>query len=279
MSLFGHQPFYFETLEKMNVYFGTIFNNIRITRNDSTTDQTVLLRVPLEYGPKDKLLARVDADPEINRAAAMILPRMSFEMTGMQYASDRKLPDWNRYVRKDNSDADKFRRQFTPVPYDFNFTLWIVAKTVVDANKVLEQINPFFTPSFTATVNLIPEMDIALDLPVNLDSVDYSDDYMGDMAFNNRRIVWTLNFRIMGYMFGPVVSKPIIKLANTQLFVGNTATADTFRERVKVYPGQDANGNATTNSEIAVSNTSVIDVDEEWGYVIVSEQDYAANSI
>jgi len=54
--MFGTQ-FYHETLRKYVIIFGTLFNDIRISRTDSNGNRVQDLRIPLAYGPRDKTLA------------------------------------------------------------------------------------------------------------------------------------------------------------------------------------------------------------------------------
>lgn len=263
--MFGHDTFYFSTTRKMVVYFGTLFNNIHISRTDDSNNVTHLFRVPMQYGPKDKEIARVLADPEIQREVAITLPRLSFELDSIMYDPNRKLSSLNRIVRKNDNDANKLKRMYNKIPYNFNFSLYCYAKHVEDGTKIIEQIIPFFTPEFTSTVNLVPEMDITLDLPVVLTQVGLQDSYEG--GFDERRmIVWTLNFMIKGFMFAPIVDKPIIKISNTQFFIGNTVTTNTQVMSVSVTPGLDANGNATTNSSITIPYAN-IEIDDTYGFI------------
>jgi hypothetical protein len=276
--MFGHGVFYFSTIRKMVIYFGTIFNDLKITRTNAENDVVATLKVPLSYAPKDKMLARVDADPEITRQTAIYLPRMSFEMTGLAYDGTRKLNTVSRQVVKDNSNANKLKAQYNPVPYNFDFNLYVYVKNAEDGTKIIEQILPFFTPDWTATVNLIPEMNIAMDIPIILNSLSMEDTYDG--SFEERRaIIWTLNFTVKGWIYGPIVSKPIIKIANTQFFVpsggsqANVAASVGETDvigRVTVKPGLDANGNPTSNPNTTI-NYSLIEVDDDFGYVITTE--------
>lgn len=276
--MFNNGPYYFSTIRKMVTYFGTCFNNIQITRTDSTGQVKQLIKVPLTYAPKDKMLARVDADPTIQRQPAIVLPRMSFEISGMEYDGARKLITSGRTVVKDQNDANKLKRQYNPVPYNFNFDLFIYVKNAEDGTKIVEQILPFFTPEWTATINLIPEMNISMDIPIILNSIQMQDTYDGTFA-QRRAIVWTLRFVVKGYLYGPVRSKPIIKIANTQFFVpvggsqANIAQAVSNTDvigRITVKPGLLANGSPTTNSQLSV-NTSIIEVDDDYGFTIDSE--------
>lgn len=269
--MFGHGPFYFSTIRKMVSTFGTCFNELYITRDDSDGDTLQTMKVPLTYGPKDKLLTRVDADPNIERKTAITLPRMSFEMIGLTYDGIRKLNSVGKIARKDDSNANKLKRQYNPVPYNLDFNLYIYVKNQEDGTKIIEQILPFFTPEWTPTVNIIPEMNISMDVPIILNSVGFEDVYEG--AFTERRvIIWTLSFTMKTYFYGPVVSKPIIKVSNTQFYVpasfSNAAISNTdVIGRVTVTPGLDANGQPTSNSSISIPY-SQIEIDDDFGFII-----------
>jgi hypothetical protein len=53
---------------------------------------TNYIKVPITYAPKDKMLARIEQDPNIDRPTAVVtLPMMSFEMAGFHYDGSRKL--------------------------------------------------------------------------------------------------------------------------------------------------------------------------------------------
>jgi len=265
MSLYGNKTFYFSLLRKYVIYFGTIFNEIEITR-ETGDGKVQQFRIPLVYSPKDKMIARYDADPEINRATALAIPRMAFEQKGILYDAERKLHSLGKIVRKDDNNLNNLRRNYNPVPYNIQFELNIISKNVEDSNKIVEQILPFFTPGFTATVNLIPGMGITHDIPVILNSVSWQDNYDGDLR-QRRNIIWTLDFTMKAYFYGPTVSKPIIKYANTNFLVGNTSTTNTIVEYFRVTPGLDANGNPTSNSNNSIPVANIA-VDTAFGYIV-----------
>ena len=93
-----------------------------------------------------------------------------------------------------------------PVPYNINFELAILSKNQDDALQILEQILPFFQPSFNITMNLVPELGEVKDYPVTLTSIDYGDEYEGDYD-TRRTLIYTLQFIAKTYMYGPVVDK------------------------------------------------------------------------
>lgn len=203
--------FYHEIIKKNVKAFGTIFNNIQIEKKDPETGAVIRQeKVALAYGPKSKFLARLEQDPSTERKVSITMPRISFEMTGISYDPTRKTSPIQKYLKKDTADA--VRIQYMPVPYNLSFELGILSRTQDDALQILEQILPYFQPSFNVTINLIPEMDEKKDLPIILNSINYEDDYEDDMM-RRRAIVYTLDFTLKTYMYGPVTDAQIIRKA------------------------------------------------------------------
>ncbi len=128
--------YYHGTLKKYVTLFGTLFNDIYINRTDSVHNVTNSIKVPLQYGPREKVLARLETDPNLQRPVAMILPRMAFEITTMMYASTRKLPTIGKN-RKVISDGTQLQYAYNPVPYDISFSLYIMVKNQEDGTQIL----------------------------------------------------------------------------------------------------------------------------------------------
>ena len=83
------QQFYHETIRKMVVSFGTIFNNIQIVKKNNSGVVTQSLKVPLAYGPKQKFLTRLREDASLTKKVALTLPRIGFEISGISYDASR----------------------------------------------------------------------------------------------------------------------------------------------------------------------------------------------
>lgn len=269
--MFSKKPFYFSLIRKYIISFGTLFNNIYITRTDKNGVVTVLERVPITYGPKDKMLARVVQDPNIDRPTATYpLPMMSFEMTGFEYDGSRKLLTTNRNAYNDPDDKSKRRYQYNPVPYNIGFELNILCKNAEDGTKIVEQILPFFTPDWTVTALLIPEMNIKHDIPIILNNVKLDDVYDGDFT-TRRSMIWTLDFTLKGYLYGPVKTTKVIKYANTQLFIPDADILSAIdvadpSATIAIQPGLLANGSPTSNSSLSIPVADIVATDD-FGFV------------
>ena len=216
--------FYHQTSRKMVVAFGSLFNNIEVRRTDSSDAVTEVIKIPLSYGPKDKMLVRISQDPNLNPNVALTVPRMGFELTSMSYDGARKLNTMGRNVKKGTTGLKK---QFNPVPYNWDFSLYVFVKNAEDGTQILEQILPFFTPEFTVTMTLISGMTVKMDIPLVLNSVTSEDTYEGDFA-TRRSIIWTLSFLMKGFLYPSVTDNAKIitsSVVDTHLMSAAT-TAD-----------------------------------------------------
>jgi len=207
------EHFYNESIRKVVVGFGALFNNISIVRQAGTKTQS--LKVPLAYGPKQKFIARLEQDPNITQQIATTLPRIGFEIQGFSYAPERKL---NRIIKqkKVSKETDKklkqMSTQYTPVPYNVNFELFVMTKNSDDGIQIVEQILPYFQPEYTVSIKEVPEMDIVRDVPIVLNNISYEDNYAGDFQ-ERRAIIYSLDFTAKAYVYGPVItSEPITKV-------------------------------------------------------------------
>ena len=201
--------FYYQLTRKYVVIFGNIFNNISLIRKDKDTGKEIdRIKVPIIYGPKERYVTRIEQDPDLQKEVAITLPRMSYEITGMNYDAARKQNSLLRQA-KDNT-ATRVKSQYMGVPYDFSFELSIYSKNIDDANHILEQILPYFNPDYTVSIIPIPEMSYIKDVPIVLDTVSTSTQYEGN--YDNVRYVTTnLTFTMKGYFWGPVADPKLIR--------------------------------------------------------------------
>lgn len=268
--MLGHN-WYWSSIRKYTTVFGLLFDNINIQRQNEDGDEAQAMKVPLSYAAKDKILARLRQDPAIDRPAAITLPRMSFELSGLSYNQDRKLQK-TRQIVKYGDDASTFFTAFTPVAYDLFYNLYVYVKNNEDGTKIIEQILPFFTPDFTIPVQLIPELGVtSKDVPIVLTGVTPEDNYAGDLVEERRAIIWTLNFVLHGELFGPNIKKPVIKFVKPRMFVSNTndeflnANNDPV-DIIIIQPGLTANGEPTSNLQLTVDPLTIW-ANDDWGVI------------
>ena len=228
MPMFGHS-YYHSTLRRYVIMFGNLFNEIQVSRFDASGNKVQTVAVPISYGPKQKFIDRAIADPTGLKSVSTVLPRLAFSLNTMTYAGIRKLNSTLKFQNIVNETAKTASSVYAPVPYDMNFTLSCLTRNAEDGTQIIEQILPFFTPDFTVTMKVLPEMNVNLDIPIELTSVTSDDQYEGD--FDTKRVLtWDLDFIVKGYLFGPIRSnnKVIINEATVNLFDGFEATEPVF---------------------------------------------------
>ena len=227
--------YYHEIVRKTIISFGTLFNDIHVKHQDNAGNDINDIKVPLAYGPSQKFLARLSQQPDLNKAVQINLPRMSFEMTSINYDSSRKSSLVQTF--KTCEDGTKAKKVFMPVPYNIGFELNILSKLNDDSLQILEQILPFFQPHFNLTVDLVDSIGEKRDIPIVLESVNFQDDYEGN--FDTRRaLIHTLQFTAKTYLFGPIAdtSDGLIRKVQVDLYT-NTDQKTAKREmRYTVTP-------------------------------------------
>ena len=267
--------FYHEIIRKTIVGFGTLFNNVYIrhlNKDNSVADET---KVGLSYGPSQKFLAKIQQQAELSKSVAITLPRMSFEMIGIQYDPTRKTGITQTFKTCD--DGGNVKKVYMPVPYNITFELNIFSKLNDDALQIVEQILPFFQPSFNLTIDLVDSIGEKRDVPIVLDSIDFQDDYEGDFS-TRRALIYTLRFTAKTYLFGPIADSTdgLIRKVQVDMYSGtNTQTAK--REvRYTVTPKalEDKNDDGSINSidDALLEPGDDFGFNEEWDFFQDSKQ-------
>ena len=254
--------YYHEILRKTIIAFGTIFNDISVVHRDSAGNVTNDMKVPLAYGPAQKFLARIEQQENLNKPVQITLPRMSFEQNGITYDAARKSSVTQTFKAVDGNNVKKV---FMPVPYDVSFELNIFAKLNDDALQIVEQILPYFQPSFTVTLDLVESIGEKRDIPIVLNGISFQDDYEGDFS-TRRALIYTLSFTAKTYLFGPVADSVdgLIRKVNVDMY-GNTdvkTATRTMRYTVQPEPKKDYNN----DGEITVEDRPFIQPGDDFGF-------------
>ena len=264
--MFGH--FYNEGMRKMTIAFGQIFNNIQIKRKDSSGAVIQSIKVPLAYAPKEKFLVRLDQQPSLDeREFAITLPRLGFEISGIEYDASRKLTKVQKFKHiKDNIDGKVLNYNYMPVPYNISYQLYCFTATAEGGLQIVEQILPYFQPDYTVTINVIPELGIKRDVPIILNSVNYEDSYSGDFE-SRRAVIYTLGFTAKTYLYGPASTQKVIK--ETQADLHTDLPTSTREERIIVTPNPTS---ADANDDFGFT-TSITFLQDGKNYSVTTDED------
>lgn len=220
--MFGSH-FYHQRIRKSVAVFGSLFNNLYVIRNDGNNQVTSQIKVPLSYGPSRKFLERIRENPNLDTdtKVAIKLPRMSFEILGIDYDAQRQLQKVNAISKVAPTDPSvgtpsiyARNKLYTPVPYNLNFQLNVYGKNQDDVLQIVEQILPTFNPQYTLTIKPIEEYpEVLEDSPIILNGVSFLDDYEGPLE-QRRTIVYTLDFTMKINFYKGFSSTNIIRTAN-----------------------------------------------------------------
>lgn len=272
---------YHKIIRKVIVAFGDMFNNIKLARYDANGVEQEHFLVPLLYGGKEKYVSRLEGDPNLDKKVQITLPVMSYEMTDMSYDAGRKLNSNFKNISS-HGEQNTVLGVYNPVPFDFDFSLFAYVRNFEDGAQLMEKILPYFTPDYTISVNLLPEMGIIKQLPIVLKSVSHENDYEGNYDSDVRRIIWTLNFTVKGYLYGPVSEPKIIRSSITNIFIEdntppikikmNTGGFGTYQINEIVYQGYSyETATATANVTSWNANTRSLFITNMTGHFVSSQ--------
>ena len=268
--MFG-QVFTNRTIRKYVIYFGTLFNDLYLTRDDENGLVVQNMKVPLNYGPKEKFLARVEGNPDLDKEVALSLPRMTFRIVNYQYDPERALKSTGRIRAIHPNNPSKASFQYNPVPYNLTFELNIMVKNAEDGTRIIEQILPYFTPEYTSTLNLNPQLDDKYDVPLTLNSVSDEDTYEGQFQ-NRRALIWTLTFTMKAWMFGPTRETSLINQVeiNTKVVsfgdIEDATAATPNTVEIIITPGLTINDQPTDNPTLTIDK-DLIKSSDNYGFV------------
>jgi len=226
--------FYNESIRKIVVGFGSLFNDIHIARKDKNGDEVQRIRVPLTYGPKEKFIRRLEeqssiTDPPKNM---ITLPRLGFDMTGIQYDASRKINKLNKIIKREPG-KNSFS-SFSESPFNLSFNLYVFTRNIDDNLQIVEQIVPYFSPEFIVSIKL-NELNESLDVPIVLNDVSMQEEYEGDFS-TRRAIISTLTFTCKTSIYQRIDEGKIIVKSNVNMFdiVGATSDVADFIVRAEV---------------------------------------------
>tara|TARA_B100000945_G_scaffold82215_1_gene63398 strand:- start:1474 stop:2526 length:1053 start_codon:yes stop_codon:yes gene_type:complete len=250
--------FYNETIRKSVIAFGTLFNNINIKKFASDGKSISTVKVPIAYGPMQRFLARVEQQSNFDDNVAITLPRLSFELQSYTYDPSRKASPIQKFFFQTPDDKKKVKKMFLPVPYDIGFRLSFATKLQDDALQIIEQILPFFQPSYQVTVNMLEGADEKRDIPFTLRNVSFVDEYEGD--FSTRRFIqYDLDFVCKTYFYQEVPTDESGLIKKVQIdYATNIRAPRAQRYTVTPTATKDYNDDTATTITADINKTKTL---------------------
>ena len=229
--------FYHERIRKSVATFGKLFNDIYVVRRLETGTSYSQVKVPLTYAPRSKFLDRIreQADLQDGQRVAVKLPRMSFEIVGINYDPSRQLQKTSNFQQA-GASASLRSKINSFVPYIMNFQLNIYSKTQNDALQIVEQIIPYFSPQYNVSIKpFTNHPSVVEDVPITITGVDFNDDFEGEVA-SRRTILYTLTFDMKVNFYGPINDGKIINKSIAKIDTETKGIADSDLLNITITP-------------------------------------------
>lgn len=253
------EHFYHQTIRKVVVAFGSLFNNIYVSRLNDAGEEVERIKVPISYGPQQKFirrLARIGTD--FDQAKVKIenyVPRLSFEIQSLTYDPNRKLNTMNRTLLY--KDANTLKTRYERVPYNLDLSLGIMTKNTEDALQIVEQILPYFQPEYTITIKM-NEMDPKVNIPIVFKACTIGEGDDGSYGnYDLRKLTYmTLSFTARVYLYGPIHEQGVI--LDTTVGLRDSLKGGLTAATINVYP----NTGVTAGSYVPAGPTAQTNIIE-----------------
>ena len=237
----SEQDQYHQTIRNLVVVIGSLFSKmILVRKNHKSNEIEEKISVPINFANRDKMLTLVREAPKVeDKNTNFTLPRIGFAFEGLSYDAQRQLPKTGGRGRptKDEKNKKDAIIMYNGVPYNFEFSVSVIAKYAEDLTQLVEKILPYFTPNLNVTYRAIPELSLDIDVPILLNSVNWTDQYEG--LEERRLLIADLSLTAKSYIFPPIQNYPKV----------NTVFVETH-----TLGGMSGNDNLQTARKIKVLN-------------------------
>jgi hypothetical protein len=201
--------YFFDTIKKTIVLFANEFKNIQVHRQASDGSYSQVIPVELIIANKAKFYKRLQ---KANESTNIVLPAISVWNDAMDY--NIQLQRNNQFFSKviSRQDEDLMKILGTPSPFTFTFTVLAKTKYYSDMRQIMESIIPIYQPRVTRKIQLIPEFDLSLNIPIILDSVTPNFELeTGDDPESIRSLECEFSFRVESWVFPPIEEQHIAR--------------------------------------------------------------------
>lgn len=230
--------FFFGTSRKYILAMLKSFSHVVTQR---VVNNTVLEnKVPVVWGSKERSYLQNEDGYKVNDSLTQRrVPKMALLLDGITYDSDRKI---NR-LSKETLDLSGIKvTQYPPVPYNYNFTLFILTKTLDDYFQILEQILPYYNPVRNFNIYETPSQDGSTSIPVSISNLSFEPDIDMDENGEVRFVNGSISFVLKGNIYMPVkAANDIIYTIYNKYYPTLKAEQENFEEfMIKAVDGSDA---------------------------------------
>lgn len=187
--------FYYNTLKTYITAFGNVFNNIKVKHGNEN-----IRLVPIRYASKEKFVEfLMDQAGQTAPYYEQTVPVIAYEMTEVAYDASRRVNTLQEKFFTNESGI--VQKVMAPNPFNLTFQLSIFTRYGDEMLQIVEQILPYFQPSFNITIKECPELGILeRDVPIILTGIASENVYVGTKD-ERRHIEWTLTFEVRAWLY------------------------------------------------------------------------------
>jgi len=192
-----------QSIRKLVVAFGSLFDELYVTRKNDTTGSQENIKVPITFASKEKFLRRLESNSSITDKVKtqLNLPYMSFELAGVAYDRGRKRNKL-KIASSYDSTIDQTSKTFSETPIEVNFRVYFYSRSLEEILQIIEQVVPTFNPEFNLRLNF-NDVFTNVNVPISYGELRISDDHEGN--FGSRRImVCTMSFTATSFIFNEI---------------------------------------------------------------------------
>ena len=227
----GTVNYYYPKTIKMihNAVIG-MFSNIIIYKFDKMGNPIKEIQVPVQFGQQTRMQKALN-DLE-RRKFYTQLPRINVNFNGLSIAADRVMSPHNeRFFSEEDvefelkDDKGEIIRSlnglfsdYTPVPYDFSFTITVICSSLSESSQILENILPYFAPkNSTVRVREFEFLNMERDLITSIGGIE-TEFNAPQNASEPRIINVNFDFNVQGFIYRPVTGSELIETALVNIF-------------------------------------------------------------
>lgn len=196
--------FYHSITKKAVIAFGSLFNDMYVSRYNSDGSEKERVKVPLFYMTKQKFLTRILANPDLLGSVSYSIPAMSFEFNLFSFDASRKNDTFQKTLYKKTNGDYLFR--YGRTPYNVTFVLNVFSKNTEDVLQILEQILPWFNPEYSVNIKMLDPTDMSVDVPFVIQNINYDENVEEtDLPESDRKLAnLTIEFTCKLFYYGPL---------------------------------------------------------------------------
>ena len=169
---------------------------------------------------------------------------------------------WNKFTSTPTTSITGRKSIKQQSPYNINMQLNIMAKNQDDGLQILEQILPFFQPSFSMSLKFIPDMNEVRDIAVVLNSVDFDDDWEDDFS-TRRSITYSMQFTAKSYIYGPYTKADVIRKSRIIETLGDQ---DVNKRHVELTYTPKAKTDINQDGQVTAADDALVTADDDFGF-------------